>query len=221
MNPAVAIFVKTPGRSPIKTRLADDLDPSLAEDCYRRCVECVAESVAASGLRAYWAVAEADAHADPVWSGFPRIDQGQGSLGHRMARVHGELVARHGAAILIGADLPQIESVDLQRVAEWLACDAPRQALGPARDGGFWLYGSNRTHAAERWESVPYSVADTAERFVAAIGDGEWRTLQRRCDIDRAADLPTVLDELQALEQPGRSQQRMIDWLARRTETIT
>jgi glycosyltransferase A (GT-A) superfamily protein (DUF2064 family) len=180
----------------------------------------VAESVGASGLDAYWAVAEADGLGDPIWSGLPRIAQGRGSLGERMARVHTDLVERHGAAILVGADLPQMEPADLQRAAEWLDRDESRQALGAALDGGFWLFGSNRVHARNRWQSVTYSAVDTARRFIAAIGGGEWRMLQARTDLDRAGDLGPVLEELRALDRPNRSQHRMIDWLARALEKV-
>lgn len=220
MKPAVAIFVKTPGRSPIKTRLAESLGSSLAEACYRQSAPCVVESVAGSGLDAYWAVAEAEQPGEPFWDGLPRIRQGSGSLGRRMACVHADLVARHGAAILVGADLPQIQPSDLVQAGEWLASDAPRQSLGAASDGGFWLYGSNRAHPTVAWESVPYSAADTAERFVAAIGDGAWQMLGTRTDLDRAEDLVPVLRELRALEQPSRSQLQMIDWLARCLEQV-
>jgi len=220
MKAAVAIFVKTPGRSPIKTRLAESLGRSQAEACYRLSAQCVAESVADAGLIAYWAVAEEDQPGASFWDGFPRIAQGEGSLGRRMAQVHSDLVARHGAAILVGGDLPQIRPSELRQAGDWLASDAPRQSLGAARDGGFWLYGSNRKHSAKAWESVPYSTAETADRFVAAIGVGEWQMLPTRTDLDRDADLEPVLHELRALDPAGRSQRQMIEWLERCLERV-
>jgi glycosyltransferase A (GT-A) superfamily protein (DUF2064 family) len=220
MTPAVAIFVKTPGHSPIKTRLADRLGRTLAEACHLRSAACVAERVAASGLCGHWAVAEAAALSDPAWASLPRLHQGDGSLGRRMACVHAELVRRHGAALLVGADLPQIEAGLLRRAADWLDAAKPRLVLGRARDGGFWLFGSNRAHPLERWESVSYSAADTADRFVENIGDGRWLELPSRTDLDRPGDLDRVVDELRALESPSDAQQALIPWLERCIERV-
>ncbi len=218
MTSAVAIFVKTPGCSPVKTRLAKRLGRALAEECHWRSAACVAESVGASGLPGYWAVAEPEALETPAWPGFRCLAQGDGSLGRRMSNVHADLVRRHGGAILVGADLPQIEADQLLRAAAWLESNTPRQVLGTARDGGFWLFGSNRIHAPEDWESVPYSAADTARRFVAAIGEGRWQTLESRTDLDRLDDLGHVLAELRALRSPGHAQVALVPWLERCVE---
>lgn len=213
MSPAIAIFVKTPGLSPIKTRLGRDVGLRIAEDWHRRAAACVGISAAASGLPAYWAVAEADGLQHPLWQGLPRIAQGDGGLGSRMARVHTGMVQRHGAGILIGADLPQIEIRHLETAAGWLQSSDERYVLGPARDGGFWLYGSNRALPARTWESIGYSRRDTARRLIAAIEAPCWALLERMTDLDRASDLPIVLDELEAVSRPSAEQQELARWI--------
>ncbi len=219
MNAAIAIFVKTPGYSATKTRLALSLGRGFAEDWHRRAAATVAEVVRASGLAGYWAVAETTAVEAAEWEGMPMLDQGSGGLGARMAGIHSTLVARHGAAILIGADLPQITVDQLRHAAAWLAGAQPRQVLGPAYDGGFWLFGANRTFPIERWESVEYSRADTARQFVAALaGDQPWELLERQTDLDRAEDMPALLQELKALAAPLRAQSRLAAWLQQELE---
>lgn len=214
MNAAVAIFVKTPGFSPIKTRLAERLGRSFAEDWHRRSATAVAEIVRDSGLEGYWAVAEAGAAAQHAWPGLPNLAQGEGGLGERMARVHDCLVDRHGAAILVGADVPQLTAAQLSRAAGLLDTDRPRQVLGPARDGGFWLFGANHRFARDAWTAVEYSRADTAERLIGTLApDAAWEKLEPLTDLDQAADLPAVLAELKALRDPHPSQTELTEWL--------
>jgi len=58
----IAIFVKTPGLSPIKTRLAAHVGIERALEIYRASIDCVRASVDLAcsrvELSAYWAVAE-------------------------------------------------------------------------------------------------------------------------------------------------------------------
>lgn len=216
MNPAVAIFVKTPGLSPVKTRLGASHGPETAEEWHRRAAECVQAAAMASGQPAYWAVAESAGMHHELWKDLPRLAQGEGNLGRRMATVHTELVRRHGAGILVGADLPQIEARHLRAAARWLEADAPRHVLGPAHDGGFWLFGANRTLSTACWESVRYSREDTAREFIKAVHAAAWEMLEAMTDLDRAEDLPAVLDELKRIDAPGECQRRLVVWLEQR-----
>ena len=213
MNPAIAIFVKTPGLSPVKTRLGASYGQQAAEAWHRLAAGCVRTAAAASGHPVYWAVAEAEGMQHELWQDMPRLAQGEGGLGRRMASVHAELVQRHGAGILIGADLPQIEARHLRLAAHWLEADQPRHVLGPAHDGGFWLFGSNRTPDMTTWESVRYSRDDTAREFIKAVDATAWEMLEALTDLDQAEDLPAVLRELEAVEAPTDCQRRLTGWL--------
>lgn len=212
---AVAIFVKTPGHSPIKTRLAAALGRETAEEWHRRSAACVAGVAATTRLPVCWAVAEAGGLDHPLWRDLPRIRQPEGSLGLRMAGVHTELVRRHGSAILVGADLPQLEPRHLRLAADWLADEAPRSVLGPAHDGGFWLFGANHVIEAETWDSVRYSRPDTAHEFLRAVDTNcAWEMLEPLTDLDEPDDLGRVLAELRAIDEPLPCQRRLSDWLA-------
>ncbi len=219
MTGGIAIFVKTPGYSALKTRLAAVVGAAFAAEWHGRAARTVA-AVAAAAARdcdatLYWAVAEPEATRDGAWSELPNLAQGEGGLGARMGRVHAELVRRHGAGVLLGADTPQLDAASLRDALRWLQAAAPaRQVLGPARDGGFWLYGGNRATSVATWESVPYSRSDTATRFEAAFAaGGAWLVLPRLTDVDHDTDLADLRSELAALPAPAPAQRDFAAWL--------
>lgn len=223
MSGGLAIFVKTPGLSTVKSRLAADCGRIYAEVWYRRAAAAVAAVAAAAQTRfdltAYWAVAEATA-AD-AWVGLPVLTQGEGGLGERMARVHAQLVAAHGCGLLLGADAPQLSLEQIGAAADWLAAPTPRLTMGPARDGGFWLFGGNVAPASAAWTSVRYSAADTARELRAALdGCGEWCMLETLTDGDRAADLHDVLAALETLPAPLPEQTALAAWMREYEEEL-
>ncbi len=213
---ALAIFVKTPGHSAVKTRLAAERGERYAVDWYRRAAAAVAsvarQAQAQHGVTGYWAVAEHDAL--DAWPGLPTLAQGEGGLGARMARVHAQLVARHGVGLLLGADARQLTAALLGDAVDWLSGAAPRLLLGPASDGGFWLFGGNIAPAPRAWEAVGYSAADTARQLQQSMHDiGEWRTLATLTDADHASDLASVQRALLALPDPTPEQHELARWM--------
>jgi uncharacterized protein len=213
---AIAIFVKTPGYSPVKTRLARDTGREWAEQWHVKAALAVAEvaQIAAIGP-VYWAVAEQPALGDSLWKGFPVVSQGEGGLGYRMHQVHDHLTRRHGSTVLLGADAPQIQPDWLAQASNWLeVTQVPRLCLGPAHDGGFWTFSTNRPIAAERWLGVHYSRTDTESEFRRAMtGLGEWLDLPPLTDLDRLNDLPAVKRELDELPDPLPRQVALRQWL--------
>jgi rSAM/selenodomain-associated transferase 1 len=212
---ALAIFVKTPGLSPLKTRLAADWGRDRAEQFHRLAATAVESLCLAADIGpVYWAVAEPASRAGASWPGRALIEQGGGDLGQRMGRVHTELVSRHGQALLLGADAPQIDPDWLARAAHWLDRESPRLCIGPSSDGGFWTIGANRALPMARWQSVRYSQADTQQQFVARMLDqGEWLSLPELTDLDRAGDLPALIEQLKALPQVTGAQWQLLTWL--------
>lgn len=218
MSCGVAIFVKTPSLSPVKTRLWPGIGRRLAEALYLTSAEAVA-SVAQQArcdlsVDAYWAVAENAALPTDAWIDLPHLPQGDGSLGQRMAHVYRLMRQRHHAAILIGADAPQLRVEALRQAAEWLSSIESRLVIGRAEDGGFWLFGANAPLLDHAWTSVRYSESDTAMQFVNAMqAAGKWLELERLRDIDTADDIPPVMASLDALSSPTPAQTRLLRWL--------
>lgn len=217
MSAGLAIFVKTPGVSPLKTRLARGIGSAAAETFHRHAAAAAAEAAARAridlpGLTVYWAVAEAEAMDAPLWRDLPRLAQGDGDLGARMCRIYDILRARHGAALLIGADAPQLQATDLQ--AAWRALQTGDAVIGPSADGGFWLFGGRVAVDDAAWTATPWSQADTRARFLGALGPGAVAHLRMLRDVDERDDLPALRDALSALAAPTPAQSALLAWLA-------
>ncbi len=115
-------------------------------------------------------------------------EQGDGDLGARMQRALACALATHRHALLIGSDVPALDSAMLRRAdAALLHADA---VFVPALDGGYALVGLKRD-APTLFEGVAWStdrvMAQTRERAVAAgLRISE---LPAVADIDEPADL--------------------------------
>lgn len=215
----LAIFVKTPGHSPLKTRLAQAIGRDAAEAFHRHAAAAVAgvvmrAQISMPGLVAYWAVAEADALDAPIWRELPRIAQGDGDLGARMRTVCETMRERHGRALLIGADAPQLRDDDV--LAACTALDSHDHAIGPSEDGGFWLFGTRIAVPEHAWSETPWSQSDTAMRFLDALGDSSVATLRRLCDVDTVDDLAALAEAMRALSAPTPKQAALALWLSDR-----
>lgn len=210
----LAIFVKTPSLSPIKTRLQARSGRRDAEAFHLASAAAVASvalrAQATGSVIPYWAVAETAAASAETWPELPILVQPDGSLGQRMDSIYTDLRARHGAAILIGADTPQLATLHLLQAAAGLRMNGARLLIGTARDGGFWLFGGNTELPSAAWTGVTYSVATTAREFVDTMRPfGDFRRLETLDDVDDFVDLAPVRDAILALPDPTSAQQRV------------
>lgn len=218
MAAGLGIFVNTPSLSRFKGELCADLGRLRAEAFYLSSAEAVASVAEATRqsaeLTSYWAVAEAEATGGDAWADLPVLAQGEGDLGCRLARVYAAMLERHGRALLVGADSPQLCPRLLLQALEWLHLPGPRLVIGRAEDGGFWLFAGNVPLAAERWNQARYGSADTADRVMQAMHSaGAWLQLDVLADVDRAADLATVRRQLAELPTPTPAQRRLLQWM--------
>jgi uncharacterized protein len=213
LKSSLAIFVKTPGRSPVKTRLAKTIGKDAAEEIYRLSVKAVAEVVRDCGaLDINWAIAESSSVASNHWKNFTTIDQGSGDLGERLSYVYAKLRTQKNVnVILIGADAPQIDKQlfadTLQLLLKSNTC-----VFGPSTDGGFYLFGANFDIALEIWQAVPYSASDTMSvlRNLLERQGHEIQLLRPLTDIDHEEDLQGVYKQLRTLRSPTISQTELI-----------
>lgn len=212
---AIAVFVKTPGHSPVKSRLAAGIGRELAEQWHLRAARTVAAVAEAADVGpVYWAVAEAEAAADPHWSNRPVLVQQAGGLGRRMAGIHTDLVQRHGGALLLGADAPQWPTTWLRQAAAWLQQGDFRLCLGAAHDGGFWTFGANRALPVEDWDAVSYSRSSTGAEFRQRMDrHGHWLDLPPLTDLDQIDDLAAVIAEFEQLDNSTTEQTKLLGWI--------
>ena len=117
----------------------------------------------------------------------PRVAQGPGGLGARMARVIA--AAPPGPVVIIGADAPGLRGRHLRQAFHALGrADA---VFGPAEDGGYWLIGlSRRKSAPDLFGGVRWSTKHALEDTVNSLPQHfNVQYLERLSDIDKAKDL--------------------------------
>jgi rSAM/selenodomain-associated transferase 1 len=215
-SPALAAFVRTPERGPVKTRLAASWGPLRTAKFYECCLACSASlltSMKKKGWSTRWAVAELEALNDLRWNEFSVVAQGAGGLGNRMATVLKALLSLQKSAIIIGSDSPQLSPEHLEDAHHKL--EQAEVVIGPAEDGGFWLLGSKVPLPPTILESVSYSRADTRVQLVSAIK--AWNPLVRiRQDLPTLRDVDTEEDALAIMPLLGSegAQARLRKWLS-------
>jgi len=138
------LFAKAPRPGQVKTRLQPDLTPDQCAELAVMMLKQSMAKVASSwpGRRVLAVTPDAD---HPVFLelvdeyGFETRRQSDGNLGHRLWDVLEEGLKGHGAAMVMGCDVPHISVELLSR-----ACQDMQQGqnvIGPARDGGFYFLG--------------------------------------------------------------------------------
>lgn len=227
MSGAIALFVKTPGLSPVKTRLSASIGKETAEAFHLAAAQSVAavmqELSTLADVQSYYAVAEQAALNHSDWQDLPCVWQGEGDLGERMAHIYQTLLAEHDFVILVGADIPQMTSTELLIASNWLVHEEQsRLVFAPSVDGGFWAFGGNCPIPLSTWTGVIYSKADTGAQFVIKIEQlGDIKTLAALRDIDEVSDLLPLRDALLNLPEPLPEQYELIRFLDELPATIS
>lgn len=216
MTGAAAIWVKTPGLSPVKTRLAAGIGTEMAERFHTlsaRAVAAVARKAAEEHpelLVPYWAVAE---RGSAGWEGLAVVEQGEGGLGERLAHLYDHLLERHGFVLFLGADSPQLTPAALADAAE--RAGRGSFVLGPAEDGGFYLFGGSRPLPRQVWTRVHYSETGTLTELEAGLaGYGPIERMKVLLDVDTREDLPHLLRALETADSLLPEQVTLAEWLA-------
>ena len=120
----------------------------------------------------------------------PRVAQGHGDLGARMARL---LRLPHaGPVCLVGGDIPELRPPHIARA--FAALGRADFAFGPASDGGFWLTGVRHPSLAPAhlFHDVRWSSAHALADSLATLGQRTHALTDRLQDVDRAIDLSRV-----------------------------
>ena len=186
----LAVFVKTPGLSPIKTRLAADIGAAAAMDIYEKMLTASAKMMhhaRESGVATYWAVGEREGVSHPRWREFPAVFTGEGGLGLRLHRIYSLLLRRHGCAALAGADCPALTAETT--VSALHSAQNGEIAVGPTTDGGFYLFASRRRIPKRIWTSVAYSQSDTLANLLQYFPAAKIARLPTESDVDDADSL--------------------------------
>jgi len=219
MTCGLAIFAKTIGLSQVKTRLAADIGRKSAEEFYHLSVRAIEEvaSIAADkyGVVPHWALAEEEALGLPDWASFPVLWTGEGGLGARLATISEKMFERHDSVIIIGTDSPQLSPEIFEEAQLIMAQNIKDCVVGPAKDGGFYLFMTQSPVSREAWEMVTYSVATTLENL-RACSARRFHRLGIEQDVDVVEDLYSLKFALKNKQEDILpAQKKLLDWLGR------
>jgi hypothetical protein len=191
MKYALACFVKTPGLSEIKTRLAQDIGKKKAEEVYLKLIDKIKETLnyVSDSLDVFWAVGEDAGITKSIWSDHEAIYTGEGCLGERMSNIYSKLLAEgYDGVILIGSDIPEITPEHIYNAVHFVK--EGNLVFGPCYDGGFYLFGGSKKIDNNIWASIKYSQDDTMSNLAEKISHiSEIYTLEPLSDIDTIDDL--------------------------------
>ncbi len=205
---AIAVFVKTPGLSPVKTRLAKTIGKDKALEFYMLCLEAVQETLGAFGCSPVWAVGEKEGLNYVRWKDWERAYTGDGNLGKRQNHIYSTLRQNHEKVMLLGTDSPQLTPVHLEEAFAQL--ETHDFVIGPAHDGGYNFLAGQKDIGLGVWEGVTFSAVTTCGDLCAKLPGTVFR-MSPHTDVDEFEDLKTLLNEMP--ENPGAAQQKIIEWV--------
>lgn len=197
----IAVFTKTPGLTPVKTRLAKTIGTQKAEEIFVQCLKTLHHTLKKFKTQnpewdIQWTVAEENGVNHNFWKdkSFARLWTGDGELGTRLSTIYQTLTPTYDNIIFIGADCPHISPDELTNAATTLQQHAT--IAGPTHDGGYYLFGAHKTPiSSEIWESVPYSQSNTLEEFLKKL-DLNTPLLSLKTDLDEIEDITPLLHEI-------------------------
>lgn len=182
-------MLKEPRPGRVKTRLGRDIGLVGSAWWFRHQVRALLRRIEDPRWQTVLAVApDHEGMQSRVWPAhLPRIPQGRGDLGGRMARILRSQPL--GPVCIIGADIPDISR---PRIAEaFTALGGHDAVFGPAHDGGYWLIGMKRMQRPAptilqdvRWSSE-HALTDSAR----SLGNARIARVATLRDVDTADDL--------------------------------
>ncbi len=238
MKIAIAVFAKTPGLSPVKTRLALSIGETQANAFYIKSVAAVRENLKAlkllcktetinhtemTELDIWWALAEEEGVNHPFWKEDQCLWTGEGSLGERLYQVTRELFQQYEYVFVMGTDSPQVGAPELYKMINSINgsketsinCSKEISIIGPCSDGGFYIFGSPKELGKDFWLSIPYSQSNTCQHLIQGIeGLGQpYEVMGTFGDVDHVADLHRLKKELWEIQNSHNGHRDLLEWL--------
>lgn len=183
------VMLKEPRPGRVKTRLGRDIGMVGAAWWFRHQTARLLRRLDDPRWQLILAVAPDHAGlASRVWPAhLPRLPQGPGDLGDRMARLLRSQPP--GPACIIGGDIPGVQRHHITRA--FAALGRHDAVFGPAPDGGYWLIGLKRSAPPPpgflhdvRW-STRHALTDSR----ASLPGARIALIDTLQDIDTGADL--------------------------------
>lgn len=202
-------MAKAPRVGRVKTRLSPPLTAEQAVElsvCFLRdTVENIARVAGAEGLVSYTPVGDEGLFEGLLSEGFALVAQRGDGFGERLLGAAEDILAcGFGSVCLIDSDSPTVPRAAYEQAVAELARPGDRVVIGPAEDGGYYLIGMKRAHAAV-FENIAWSMATVFEETCArAKAAGiEVVELPLWYDVDDGATLEILRAELLGGIAPG------------------
>jgi len=185
----LVVMVKEPRPDRVKTRLARDIGTVPAAWWFRHQALSLLRRMDDPRWRLWLAVSpDREGLESRFWPAhLPRVPQGRGDLGDRMARVFGTLPP--GPSLIIGADIPGIRPAHIERA--FRALGNQDAVFGPAEDGGYWLVGLKGRPTPPLFQGVRWSTEHALADSCATLRGKRIALIDTLRDVDTAADLST------------------------------
>ena len=185
MRPRLVIMLKEPVAGRVKTRLGRDIGMTASAWWFRHQSAALIRRLQSPRWETWLAVAPDTALHSRFWPAhLPRMAQGRGDLGVRMARI---LRSSKGPVVLMGGDIPGVESFHIAEAFRQLG--RKKLVFGPAEDGGFWLVGTRGQVPRGLFENVRWSGPDTLADTRASANGAQMGEVAMLRDVDTVADL--------------------------------
>lgn len=192
---ALIVFARAPRPGRVKTRLAATLGTTKAAEIYATLLEHALTLAPAGCFAARYlfcaAADERDYFAARLAHDNWRVAvQRGGDLGTRMFNAFEAVLAEARFAVLMGSDIADSTTADLQQAHAVLAAGTRHAVIGPVADGGYWLLGLSQVRRAFFTE-IAWGSGDVAAATQTRLQRGGLRVqrLAERHDVDIAADI--------------------------------
>jgi rSAM/selenodomain-associated transferase 1 len=190
----IIVFLRSPDRERVKTRLSRVIGSDAAIGLYRCFVADLLEMLAKTGYPVRLSYTPADAAGDiESWlgDGYAMFPQEGSDLGMRMANAFRRVFAEDaGRALLVGTDLPDLPPERIR--SGFFSLRSSPAVLTPTPDGGYCLIGFRADTFTEAvFTGQPWGTPRVLEQTLAAfqrLGRSP-RLLESWPDIDTVEDL--------------------------------
>lgn len=188
MRPRLVIMLKEPVAGRVKTRLGRDIGMTASAWWFRNQSAGTIRCLQSPRWETWLAVAPDTALNARCWPAhLPRMAQGLGDLGARMARI---LNNSKGPVVIIGGDILGIQQAHIAKAFRQLGQN--ELVFGPATDGGFWLVGKRQRVPRGLFENVRWSSPNTLQDTITSAGATNIGYAGTLSDIDTAKDLKFI-----------------------------
>ncbi len=197
---AVLLFIKSPEKGKVKSRLAKTIGEDAALDVYKCLVYSTLENVKAGNHLFRLCFYPPDSGAIiKNWLGdtYYYAPQHGGDLGERMKNAFVQAFSDGVKKVLvIGSDIPDL-SISLIDEA-FNALDTGDAVIGPAHDGGYYLIGFNRaSFLPDIFQGIAWSTGSVFNQTMKVFGKSDLtvHVLTELSDVDTFEDLLSLFKE--------------------------